>query len=134
MVLSSERHQRETKSYCALQYCPNNRGEVMTELDRVQLVEHMFPDWREHLNDGKVIDHILEELSCHQIVLNRCSRPSCDNVARPGLKTCTQCAATAARYMRTYERRKGANAKKSLSAGSGSNQQLHSSDTAQLVN
>lgn len=122
------------KNHCAVGYFPNHRGEVMTELDRVQLVEHMFPGWKEHLNDGKVIDHILEELSCHQIVLNRCSRPSCNNVARPGLKRCTQCAAAAARYMRTYERRKGANANKSLSAGSGSNQQLLSSDTSHLVN
>jgi hypothetical protein len=86
-------------------------GEVMsmTESQREEIVEGMFPDWREHLNDGKVIDHILEGLSCRKIVLNRCSRPSCYNVARPGLKRCTRCAAQTAQYMRSYERRKTAN-------------------------
>ena|SRR5215469_7460808 len=78
----------------------------MTEFDRERIAEHMFPDWREHLNDGNVIDHILEGLSCREIVLNKCSRPGCNQVARPGLKTCTQCAAKVARYMRTYTRRK----------------------------
>jgi len=78
----------------------------MTESQREEIIEGMFPDWREHLNDGKVIDHILEGLSCREIVLNRCSRPGCYNVARRGLKRCTQCAAKAAQYMRKYERRK----------------------------
>lgn len=81
----------------------------MTELEREQIVARMFPDWQEHLNDGKVIDHILEGLSCREIVLNRCSRPGCYNVARPGLKTCTRCAAKTAHYMRSYERSKTAN-------------------------
>jgi hypothetical protein len=78
----------------------------MTESQREEIIEGMFPDWREHLNDGKVIDHILDGLSCREIVLNRCSRPGCYNVARRGLRTCTQCAARAAQYMRNYERRK----------------------------
>jgi hypothetical protein len=78
----------------------------MTELQREQIVGRMFPDWREHLNDGRVIDHILEGLTCDGIVFNRCSRPSCKNVARAGLKTCTRCAAKTALYMRLYKRRK----------------------------
>ena len=82
----------------------------MTELDRIQIVESMFPDWREHLSDGKVLDQVLDGLACHQIVLNRCSRPGCNNVARRGRKTCIECAAKAAQYMRNYERRKTANA------------------------
>ena len=81
----------------------------MTELDRMQIVENMFPDWREHLNDGKVLDQVLDGLACHQIVFNRCSRPGCNNVARRGRKTCIECAAKAAQYMRNYERRKTAN-------------------------
>jgi len=81
----------------------------MTESQREGIIEGMFPDWREHLNDGKVIDHILDGLSCREIVLNRCSRPGCYNVARRGLKRCTQCAAKAAQYMRKYERRKASN-------------------------
>lgn len=84
----------------------------MTELDRMQVVENMFPDWREHLNDGKVIDQILDGLTCAQIVLNRCSRPGCNNVARLARKTCIQCAAKAAQYMQTYARRKAMNVKK----------------------
>ena len=83
----------------------------MTELDRIQIVENMFPDWREHLSDGKVIDQILDGLTCDQIVLNRCSRPGCNNVARLARKTCIECAAKAAQYMRTYGRRKAMNAK-----------------------
>jgi hypothetical protein len=78
----------------------------MTEFQREQVVGRMFPDWRDHLNDGKVIDHILERLTCDGIVFNRCSRPSCKNVARPGLKTCTRCASKTAQYMRIYKRRK----------------------------
>jgi hypothetical protein len=78
----------------------------MTELQREQIVGRMFPDWREHLNDGRVIDHILEGLTCDAIVFNRCSRPSCKNVTRRGLKTCTRCAAKTAQYMRVYKRRK----------------------------
>lgn len=84
----------------------------MTELDRIEIVENMFPDWRAHLNDGKVIDQILDGLACDQIVLDRCSRPGCNNVARRARKTCLQCAAKAAQYMRTYGRRKAMNAKK----------------------
>jgi len=80
----------------------------MTEFQREQIVGRMFPDWREHLNDGRVIDHILEGLTCDGIVFNRCSRPSCKNVARPGLKTCARCAAKTAQYMRIYKRRKKA--------------------------
>jgi hypothetical protein len=76
----------------------------MTELQREQIVGRMFPDWREHLNDGKVIDQILEGLTCDGIVFNKCSRPSCKNAARPGLKTCTRCAAKTAQYMRNYTR------------------------------
>lgn len=82
----------------------------MTELDRMQIVEKLFPDWREHLNDGKVIDQVLDGLACHRLVLNRCSRPGCNNVARRGRKTCIECATKAAEYMRTYERRKSQNA------------------------
>ena len=80
----------------------------MTEMDRMQIVEDMFPEWREHLSDGKVLDQILDGLTCNQIVLNRCSRPGCNNVARRGRKTCIECAAKAAKYMRNYERRKAA--------------------------
>ena len=83
----------------------------MTELDRVRIVENMFPDWREHLHDGKVIDDILEGLTCQQIIFNRCSRPGCNHVARRGRKTCIECATKAAQYMRTYEHRKAKNAK-----------------------
>jgi len=81
----------------------------MTEVEREQVVARMFPNWQEHLNDGKVIDHILEGISCREIVLNRCSRPGCYNVARAGLKRCTRCAAQTAQYMRSYERRTTAN-------------------------
>jgi hypothetical protein len=35
----------------------------MTERERERIVEAMFPDWTEHLNDGKVLDHIVEELA-----------------------------------------------------------------------
>lgn len=88
----------------------------MTEFDRVQIAEHTFPDWREHLNDGKLIDQVLDRLAGREIVLNRCSRPSCENVARSGRKTCIECAAKAAQYIRTHRRRKAANVKKSMSA------------------
>ena len=81
----------------------------MTELDRMQIVEKMFPDWMEHLNDGKVLDQVLDGLACHRIVFNRCSRPGCNNVARRGRKTCAECAAKAAQYMRNYEHRKATN-------------------------
>ena len=77
----------------------------MTESDRMQIVENMFPDWKEHLNDGKVLDQVLHGLARHQIV-NRCSRPGCNNVARRGRKTCIECATKAAQYMRNHERRK----------------------------
>ena len=56
----------------------------MTELQREQIVSRMYPDWREHLNDGRVIDQILEGLTCDRIIFNRCSRPSCKNAARTG--------------------------------------------------
>ena len=87
----------------------------MTEMDRVTIVENMFPDWREHLRDGKVLDDVLEGLTCQQIVLNRCSRPGCNNVARRGRKTCMECATKAAQYMRKYERRKMQNTKEPTS-------------------
>jgi hypothetical protein len=38
----------------------------MTESQREEMIEGMFPDWREHLNDGKVIDQILEGLTCQR--------------------------------------------------------------------
>ena len=79
---------------------------TMTESQREEIIEGMFPDWQEHLNDSKVIDNILEGLSCRELVLNKCSRPGCNNVARHGVKTCTQCAVKAAQYRRVYERRK----------------------------
>ena len=78
----------------------------MTESQREEIIEGMFPDWQEHLNDGKVIDNILEGLTCRELVLNKCSRPRCRNVARRGLKSCTQCAAKAAQYRSIYQRRK----------------------------
>jgi hypothetical protein len=86
-------------------------GEVMamTESQREEIIEGMFPNWQDHLNDGKVIDSILEGLSCRELVINKCSRPGCRNVARRGLKTCTQCAAKAAQYRCIYERRKAEN-------------------------
>ena len=84
----------------------------MTELDRMKIVEQMFPDWREHLRDGKVIDNMLDGLTCHGIVLNRCSRPGCNNVARRGRKTCIECATRASQYMRRYERKKAKHATK----------------------
>jgi len=33
----------------------------MTESQREEIIEGTFPDWREHLNDGKVIDHIRKD-------------------------------------------------------------------------
>lgn len=86
----------------------------MTELDRMKIVEQMFPDWREHLRDGKVIDNMLDGLTCQEIVLDQCSRPGCKNVARQGRKTCIECATKASQYMRTYERKKAKNATKPL--------------------
>lgn len=83
----------------------------MTEVDRMRIVENMFPDWKEHLNDGKVIDQVLDGLTCQQIVLNRYSRPGCNHVARPRLRTCIECAAKAADYRRIYLRRKTIQAK-----------------------
>jgi hypothetical protein len=41
----------------------------MTELEREEIVEQMFPDWVEHLNDGKVLDNILKQV-------NRCGARS----------------------------------------------------------
>ena len=78
----------------------------MTEMDRVRIVENIFPNWREHLHHGKVIDDILEGFTCQQIIFNRCSRPGCNYVPRRGRKTRIECATTAAQYMRTCERRK----------------------------
>jgi hypothetical protein len=83
----------------------------MTESDREEVVERMFPDWKEHLSDGRVIDQVLDGLTCQQIVLNRCSRPGCNHVARPRLRTCIQCAVKAAEYRRIYLRRKTIHAK-----------------------
>jgi hypothetical protein len=57
-------------------------GSEITDLQREKIVECMFPAWREHLADGKVIDHILEQLARYQVLFNRCSRPSCKKVAR----------------------------------------------------
>ena len=105
----------------------------MTELDRIQIVESMFPDWREHLSDGKVLDQVLDGLTCHQIVVNRCSRPSCNNVARRGRKTCMECATKAAHYMRNYGRRKAINAKEIATAASDSGQKPDGVLTTQLV-
>jgi uncharacterized OB-fold protein len=68
-------------------------GSEVAELQREKIVECMFPDWREHLSDGKVIDHILEQLARYQVLFKKCSRPSCKNVARPGLRICARCAA-----------------------------------------
>ena len=68
----------------------------MTEMDRMPIVQNMFPDWMEHLSDGKIIDH------------------GCNNVARRGRKRCKECAARCVQYMRTYGRRKTMNAKDSL--------------------
>jgi hypothetical protein len=76
----------------------------VTEVQREKIVECMFPDWPEHLSDGKVIDHILQQLGRYQILLDGCSRPGCKNVARPGLRTCARCATEAAQYMRSYRR------------------------------
>ena len=105
----------------------------MTELDRMQIVEKLFPDWREHLQDGKVIDQVLDGLSCHQIVLNRCSRPGCNNVARRGRRTCIECATKAAEYMRTYERRKAKNATQTAPQDSTSDPKASGSLNAHLV-
>ncbi len=82
-------------------------GSEVTDLQREKIVERMFPDWREHLTDGKVIDHILEQLARYQVLFKRCSRPGCKKVARPGLQLCTRCATEAAEYMRSYRRRSG---------------------------
>lgn len=86
----------------------------MTEMDRVQIVENMFPDWKEHLNDGKVIDQVLDGLTAHQVVLNKCSRPGCNNVARRRRKRCIECAAKSTQYMRSMRtgRREAMDAKK----------------------
>jgi hypothetical protein len=105
----------------------------MTEMDRVRIVESMFPDWREHLHDGKVIDDILEGLACQQIVLNRCSRPGCNNVARGGRKTCIECATKAAQYMRTYERRRMKNTKEPTSTDTNSDHNADVSEPSQLI-
>jgi hypothetical protein len=105
----------------------------MTELERERIVEQMFPDWREHLSDGKVLDQVLDGLACHKIVLNRCSRPGCSNVARHGRKTCIECAAKAAQYMRTYERRTAKNATHTVREDTTSDPTASGSLNAQLV-
>ena len=105
----------------------------MTEMDRVRIVEDMFPDWREHLHDGKVLDQVLNGLTCNEIVLNRCSRPGCNSVARRGLKTCIECAAKAAQYMRAYERRKTKNMKESTWADTNPDHKTDTSMPAQVV-
>ena len=33
-------------------------GSEVTDVQCETMVERMFPDWREHLSDGKVIDHV----------------------------------------------------------------------------
>jgi hypothetical protein len=53
------------------------RGEVMTESDRVWIVERMFPDWKEHLNDRKTIDRIMKGLRYsprRTVQLRRCEK------------------------------------------------------------
>jgi hypothetical protein len=52
-------------------------GSGVTDLQREKIVERMFPDWREHLSDGKVIDHILEQLARYQVLFKKCSTPGC---------------------------------------------------------
>jgi hypothetical protein len=105
----------------------------MTELDRMQIVENMFPDWREHLSDGKIIDQILDGLTCQKIVFNRCSRPGCNHAARRGRKTCIECAAKAAQYMRSYGRRRSGNSTKVATRESAFGQNLGGGLTAQLA-
>ena len=63
----------------------------MTECEREGIVKQMFPDWTEHLNDGKVLDNILEELN--------------------------RCGARSASCKHSWEQRKAADAKKLQSAG-----------------
>ena len=105
----------------------------MTELDRIQIVESMFPDWKGHLSDGKLIDQILEGLTCQRLVLKRCCRPSCNNVARRGRKTCMECAAKAAQYMRNYGRRQAMNAKEVATVEADAGRQPDGVLTTQLV-
>ena len=105
----------------------------MTEVDRMRIVENMFPDWREHLRDGKVIDNMLDGLTCHGIVPNRCSRPGCNNVARRGLKTCMECATKAAQYMRTYNRRRAGNVTKTQTQEINSDQKACGELTTRLT-
>jgi len=105
----------------------------MIEFDRMKTVEHMFPDWREHLSDGKMIDHILEGLACQKIVFNKCSRPGCNYVARRGRKTCIECAAKAAQYMRAYGRRKVLTETKSTSTEADSGQKPKGVLSTQIV-
>ena len=107
----------------------------MTELDRVQIVENMFPDWKEHLNDGKVIDQVLDGLTAHQVVLNKCSRPGCNNVARRRRKRCIECAAKSRQYMRTMRtgRRKAMNAKELTVTDADSEQKAGGALTAHVV-
>ena len=74
----------------------------MTDMDRMRIVENMFPDWKEHLSDGKIIDHILEGLACRK----SCSTDARDEVvimshavAEKGAKNaqqdaCSTCAPT----------------------------------------
>jgi hypothetical protein len=102
----------------------------MTELDRMRIVENMFPDWREHLNDGRVIDQVLDGIAGHRVLLNKCSRPSCNNVARHDRKTCLECSQKASQYMRTYERRRS---KRTRPTETNSGQKAGNSLTADLV-
>jgi hypothetical protein len=81
-------------------------GSEVNDLQREKIVERMFPDWREHLTDGKVIDHILEQLARYQILFKKCSGAGCKKVARSGLQLCTRCAIEAAEHMRSYGRSK----------------------------
>ena len=39
-------------------------GSEVTNLQCETMVERMFPDWREHLSDGKVMDHVTTNPNC----------------------------------------------------------------------
>ena len=55
----------------------------MTDSDRDQIVERMFPDWQDHLIDGRIIDHILKGLSRYgQKATKRRARVEADGEAQ----------------------------------------------------
>jgi hypothetical protein len=55
----------------------------MTDSDRDQIVERMFPDWQDHLIDGRIIDHILKGLSrCGHKATKRRARVQADGKAQ----------------------------------------------------